>query len=251
MTSAQINPSALVARAAGVEPVKAGVASEPGRCCMCGFPHEVGEFILPWEPTDSFTDYGNLLAPNAQQICGWCAALWTQDFTQKYLRSMVCEQGVFPCASNDHIAYWLLNPPEPPYVLFMGDQKRQHVVWRTPVSLSKELILMRFGERLMSIRPAVLREATVQVRALLAITNVAMKKKRKSPFFKLSRDMDSQQHGLIIEDILALADEDPAAGSYVELLNSLTPGEIWGLTSTVFATNPHRPEPALVPHKPV
>lgn len=242
-----IRPTELVARAAGIAPLQVQVADIPGRCAMCGHPHEPGTPIAPFAPADSFTDYPSLIAPNSTVICGWCAATWSQDFTQTHLKSIICEQGVFPAASNDHIAYWLLNPPEPPFMLMIGDQKRQHVVWRTPVNLSKDIITLRFGEQLFTIRPKALKEAVDQINVLISAFNASSKKKRKSPFMSLSRDVDTQMHGLIANEILAFVETRPELQVCLDTINALSSGELWGLTSVLYAQNPHKPEAAKTP----
>ena len=246
-----MRPTKFILDAIGEHPAKAGQATEPGVCAMCGFTHEIGDPVVPFAPGGSFTDYTNLLAPESKLICGWCAACWRRDITQTYLRSVVTPEGIFPCASNDHIAYWLTNPPASPFMIFLGDQQQQHVVWRTPVNATGEAIVMRFGERLMVIRPLHLRLATEAARRLAeAITERrAAKRGRgrpaacKNPFVRLSRNLDEQRHGILSEEAFETVDEKEALRPHLEALLSATPGEIWALNATLYAKNPNHPDP--------
>lgn len=246
-----MRPTKFILDAIGEQPAKASHATEPGVCAMCGFPHSIGDPVVPFAPGGSFTDYTNLLAPESKLICGWCAACWRRDFTQTYLRSVVTPEGIFPCASNDHIAYWLSNPPASPFMIFLGDQQQQHVVWRTPVNASGDAIVMRFGERLMIVRPQHLRRATEAARRLAeAITERrALKRGRgrpatcKNPFARLSRDLDEQRHGTLSNEAFETVGEKEDLRQHLEALLSATPGEIWALNATLYAKNPSRPDP--------
>lgn len=243
-----IGPSELVLRAAGRKPL-GEPAKQAGRCAMCGSEHKEGDLIMPFKPADSFTDWASLRMPQSSVICGWCVEVWNADFTQKYLKSVVSLEGVFPCAKNDHIAYWLLNPPPPPFLIFLGDQKRQHLVWRTDMSLSRDVFSVRFGEKQMLIRREKLVSGLAACHEVVAALNLDRKKgKLKSPFRSLARELDDFQHGSLRQDVLALYQTEPTLQPYIDCLLSLTPGEIWGLTAVLYAQNPHRPEAVLSPN---
>lgn len=244
-----IRPTRFILDAIGENPAKVLEATSPGRCAMCGFAHHEGDPVVPFSPSDSFTDYHNLCAPESDLICGWCAACWRRDFLQTYLRSVVTEEGIFPCASNDHIAFWLTTPPEGPYMIFIGDQQQQHVVWRTPVNVSRDTMVMRYGERLIMIRPQHLIKATEAAKALAEAIGADNKNKSvKSPFVRLSRDFDDLNHGLLSDAALQVVDEKPSLRQHLDVLLTSTPGEIWALTFTLYSRNPYRPEPVRTAH---
>ncbi|RQZ31660.1 hypothetical protein DIE14_01745 [Burkholderia sp. Bp9017] len=215
---------------------------------MCGHIYLAGEPVMPFEPDASFTDYGALRSGASRVICGWCAATWNLDFTQRYTKSVICDEGVFPAASNEHIAYWLLNPPEGQWLFLQSDQKRQHVVWRTPVNVSREVFTVRYGEVLLTVRRKFLEEGTAAARRLAAAATANRKGRGaalKNPFVRLSRDLTDPAHGAIRGDLYELAGQDAQVKDDIALIHSLTAGEIWGLTATLYAPDPQRPERKL------
>ena len=250
------SPSQVAIRAAGRSHAGTFLATEAGFCAMCGQPHMVGEPVAKFVPTDSFTDFQALRKASSQLQCGWCAGMWNVDFTQKALKTVMCSEGVFPAASNADIAYWLNHPPKGEWIWVMGDQKRQHIVWRTTVNASQEVFQVRQGENMMTIRRSRLFDALHAARRLaLAATelrrNTALAKGRKasgtafkSPFVRLSRDLDEPLHGAIRDDLHRLAITNPTVRADVALLQSSTPGELWALTALLYAEpSPARPSP--------
>jgi CRISPR type IV-associated protein Csf1 len=227
-----ISPSQIVIKAAGRPPISVLRAKEPGVCAMCGYPHSVDDPINPFSPIDSFTDYQALKAKTSKVVCGWCTATWNADFTQKALKTVSCEDGVFAAASNADIAYWIANPPKGRWVWVMGDQKRQHIVWRATVNTSTEIFQVQMGETNMTIRPAKVKLVVKRVGAAL-----------KSPFAKLTRDLDDAAHGHIRQSLHTMAETDPDVKNDIALIQSCTPGELWALTSVLYAApNPERPQ---------
>jgi CRISPR type IV-associated protein Csf1 len=238
------SPSKIAVMAAGRQPLSAIKAKEAGVCAMCGYPHSPGDPIAPFAPTDSFTDYPALKRPQSPVICGWCAATWNADYTQTALKTVMCSEGVFAAASNADIAYWLHNPPKGDWIWVMGDQKRQHIVWRATVNTSKEMFQVRQGENNMTIRRARVFEAVKSARRLAAAASKGRKgAPLKSPFVRLSRDLDEPMHGAIRNDLQALAKTSLEVKSDIRLIQSCTPGELWALTAALYAEpNPERPK---------
>lgn len=242
------SPSELVLRACGRQPLGAP-AKKPGRCAMCGFEHQPGDMVEPFKPGDSFTDWSSLRNPESRVVCGWCAAVRGKEFTQTYAKSVVCSEGLFPFAKNDHIAYWLLNPPSGPFLMFASDQKIQHVIWRTDVSRSPDVYNIRYGEQQFMIRREKLLSGLDACRQITAALNAGRKKAAiNTPFKLLSRDLSSLDHGALRSDVLELAKSDTAVQQAINELMTLTHGEIWGLNALIYAKEPHRPEPVFIPN---
>jgi CRISPR type IV-associated protein Csf1 len=242
------SPSELVLRACGRQPL-GDPAKKPGRCAMCGAQHQIGDMVEPFKPLDSFTDWASLRSPESEVVCGWCLAVKGKEFTQTYAKSVVCSEGLFPFAKNDHIAYWLLNPPPGPFLMFAIDQTVQHVIWRTDVSLSPDIYNLRYGEQQFLIRRQKLLSGVEACRQITSILNLGRKKAAiNTPFKVLSRDLSSLDHGELRQDVVELAKSDPVVQKAVDELMTLTHGEIWGLNALIYATNPHRPEPVFTPN---
>jgi CRISPR type IV-associated protein Csf1 len=231
-----ISPSQIAIQAAQRKPVGVLKAPAAGRCTMCGAAHAQGELVTPFAPEDSFTDYGALKAPASKVLCGWCAAAWNVDFTQKALKTVMCKDGVFAASSNADIGYWVNNPPEGPWIWVMGDQKRQHVVWRTTVNTSKDVFQVLFGENKLTVRRKKVNEAADAARRLATAASVGRKgAPLKSPFLRLARDLDNNAHGTIRFDLQRRAQQEPQIKQDIRILQTCTPGELWALRALLFA----------------
>lgn len=231
-----MSPSRVALQSAERGPVGAFKAKNEGECAFCGHTYAAGDLVMPFAPESSFTDYGSMKRPGSKFLCGWCAGAWHVDFTQKALKTVMCPEGVFATASNADIAYWLTNPPEGNWIWVMGDQKRQHIVWRATVNTSQELFQIRHGENNMTIRRGHLFKAVDSARSLAVVASTGRKGAAlKSPFMRLSRDLDEPVHGMIREDLHRLAQTDAQVEHDVRLLQSCTPGELWALTALLYA----------------
>ncbi|MYM92617.1 type IV CRISPR-associated protein Csf1 [Duganella vulcania] len=247
MSSAIESPSKLAALAAGLQPLGAP-AQASGICALCGYAHGAGDVVSPFSPGDTFTDYTSMRGKGSKTVCGWCMATWGPDFTQRYTKSVITRDGVFPAASNDHIAWWLLNPPKGSWVFMLSDQKRQHLIWRAPVNTSDQVYQVRFGELVLTVRRAMLEKGADAARRLAQAASAGRKGAAlKSPFVRLSRDIDTPAHGALRHELYEMATRDSQVADDIAVMHSLTPGELWGLTAVLYAATPSRPEPKLVP----
>lgn len=245
-----ISPSRLAIAAAGFRPIGMPAVTE-GRCKMCGFEHNQGDPVVDAALPDSFTSWGELSAPGSPVVCGSCAAVSQDPWMQAWMNACITQAGVYKFASNADIAYWLLNPPDGPFVMTRGDQQKQHLVWRTPVNYNREVYQVRIGEKLVTIRRAHLIKARDAALALSDLMNAqpqaSIKRGRKAassftnPFVAVAREMDSLAAGVLKHEVAALAANDPAAAEHVAVLRQCTPGEIWGLTAVLYS------EPSLNP----
>lgn len=240
-----ISPSEIVLRALNRPPLSPMQADAPGRCAMCGVAHQQGDPIAPFSPDESFTDWAELGSPQSRVICGWCAGVWQRPFMDTYSKSIASSEGFFPCASNDHIAYWLLNPPEPPFVMYLSDQRIQHIVWKASPNYSKKLFTVRFGNRMLVVRPDKLKAAKASIEEIVIQVNLQSVKKIKTPFSSLARGLDDVSHGQIRATTYAEILKNPKLIEELNNLHQLTPGEVWGLTAVCYAKNPHKPDPTL------
>lgn len=235
-TSTSTSPSRIALEAAGRSPVGVLKAKCDGNCAFCGHAYLTSDLVMPFAPESSFTDYGSMRRPGSKFLCGWCAGAWNVDFTQKALKTVMCSEGVFPAASNADIAYWLTNPPKGNWVWVMGDQKRQHIVWRATVNTSQSIFQIRLGENNMTVRREHLFLAVDAARRLAVTASTGRKGAAlKSPFLRLSRDLDEPAHGMVRDDLHRLAQTNVQVRADVRLMQSCTPGELWALTAMLYA----------------
>lgn len=239
-----ISPSRLAIEAAGFRPV--GISAEKeGRCLMCGHVYAVGEPVVGASLPDTFTNWGELAAPGSQFVCGHCAAVSQDPWMQAWMHSVITRDGVFKFASNADIAFWLLEPPQGPFVMTRGDQQKQHLVWRTPVNYNREVFQVRIGEKLVTIRRAHLVKARDAAQALSQMVSANREESKKrgrkatsdfiNPFIRVAREMDDLLAGMLRTEVLELAAQNPDAQTHVDVLLQCTHGEIWGLTAVLYA----------------
>ena len=144
-----ISASKIAIEALGLKPV-GSVSPEDTLCAVCGCEIKKGDLydedmVLP----ESFTNYSSLANPSGKHRCGNCTAVMTRkEFQMGWSTSIMSEEGYFQLLRKEHRAWFLLNPPEPPFAIGIQVSQQQHIIWRAPVSLSKDIIFMRIGEQL-------------------------------------------------------------------------------------------------------
>ena len=150
--------------------------------------------------------------------------------------AVLTEDGVFQIAKDVHKAWLFLTPPEPPFIAVLSSATMQHLVWRTPVTLSKELIYLRRGGDLFTIRPGALTLAVDAAKRIKARRSEETGKDAPlSPYAVNDRGLGRSAHGrLSPKAIKHMTAEDKT------LFFELSPGEIWAL-GFLLVKNP--PEP--------
>jgi len=250
----------LIIESLGIAPIGSQKATAPGYCVMCGTAYALGDIVEPFAPGDSFTEYADLRNPSGSHVCGACKATWRKEFMQNYTKSVVCAEGLFPFFSNDAVAYWLLNPPLPPYAMFISTQQLGHIVWKVPVNHSRDLMLVRYNDKVLKIRRGHLLESIdaaryLSDRLLEAATQATPGgKPRKgakaaartfiNPMI-LDRSLERANHGQFKPGIEALATDDSRAASAIATLQRATVGETWALAHILYTGELSKPEPKL------
>lgn len=229
-----LSSSALYRSAAGLKPAASGSTTVDSHCVMCAAPLPMGTIATPVDKNTFGSGFNNTLdlrARTGRYVCGDCEPLWCQDWMQKYSKTFACEAGVFKLASNEHLAGFLANPPEPPFCAIFSTKQQQHMIWRTPVSLSKDYFVVRLDSELLTIRRPLLMEAwrafrhAESVMASTALTRTGRKLKPPAAIF--SRELATPVVGLRsdVEDLL----RETGNGWVIDVLARLLIGEWWGL----------------------
>jgi len=248
-----LSSSALYCAAAKLEPEAYGAVSEDSHCVMCGTFLQAQTAATPVSKKtfdQAFNNRLDLRAMTGKYICGECETLWTKDWLQKYSKTFATADNVYKFASNDQQAAFLLNPPEPPFCAIFSNKQQQHMIWRTPVSLSRELYTVRVDSDLLLIRQSILMEglrAYQHAIAVMASTALARTgRKIKPPAALFSRDLSLQVMGSVREDVAELLHE--TGDQWVlDALNGMGMGEWWALNVIRHydPANPPPYEPAL------
>jgi CRISPR type IV-associated protein Csf1 len=201
-----------------------------GHCAMCGLDLPKGSPCSPFKPGPTFIDYP-ALAARSDYVCGYCMALWNKPFMARAAKAIITTEGVFKLWSNDDLTLFLLEPPKPPFVAYLADAKGQHLIWRTPVSLSRDLFTLRLGTRKLVLRrPAYLQG--VQDCALIEAATAATGKKKavRLPFLD-ARDLDQPAAGRMREDVRRSLEEAGAADALAAFARvaTLTAADRWAI----------------------
>lgn len=248
-----LSASSLFRTAARLDPIAHGTVEEDSHCVMCGVPLPAGtaaNALTKRTFTDAFNNLLDLRALSGRYVCGDCQALWSKDWLQKYSKTFACSEGVFKLASNDQIAAFLLRPPEPPFAAIFSNRQQQHMIWRTPVSLSQTFYTVRVDGDLLTIRQPNLLDALRALRhaeAIMATTPLARTgRKLRPPAAIFSRELAHQAMGTVREDVADLL-RQTGDSAVIDLLEALSMGEWWALNVIRHydPANPPAYQPAL------
>ena len=151
-----VSPSAVVTHALGLASSGEDVcgAEQLGECCaVCGIPLVAGEPIDRLVLASSFTNHNDLADPAGRWRCGDCTTVMTESEFQMSLATVcVSARGAVRIMTKQSRAWAFLEPPEPPFVIAIQNAKQQHVLWRAPVNYTREILLVRLGERIFRLR---------------------------------------------------------------------------------------------------
>ena len=240
-----VSPSRIAIEALGIAPE--GAPSKVDGCCaMCGTHISVGDICAPLRISQKFVDENCFAAPGSKIICGACASLQGKDALSSTWQGVLSMAGARPFARWMEIKASLLDPPEPPFVAVYGTSRQQHMVWRAPISYSRELFYVRVGMENLLIRRAILQPALAassRLRSRLEEDRAARKKPKRvaassvipHAFARLSSDLKDVAHGGLNPAILAAtwAKEKPYTDD-IALLRSLTLGETWAMNFVTY-----------------
>lgn len=237
--------SELYCRQAGLPPT-GGPSKEKTVCVFCGDTIAVGTLCSRFRPGDTFMDGPELCARDTAKdvVCGYCIHLTTKPVMQSTQYVCITTKQVLPMRQLAHKKWLLLHPPEPPFVVVQSDTQLAHLIWRTPVTQSKDLWYVRLGKRQLIVRMPLVREALQRFAALADRVPIAQPKTKKSkeaprlrsPFTSLGYELDDLDFWKIRSDVRPYLKPDDLA-----MINSLRPGEYWALailTANKEATDP-------------
>lgn len=217
-------------------------AEEDAQCAMCGVSIQDGEKCSPWKIPQKFNDTNELANRNSSVICSCCRALIGTEYLRYGGNAVIAESGAFNLNKYAAMAYVLENPPEPPFVMTRRTGNSQHVIWRTPVSLSRDYYFFRLGLSLFSIRrQAILngRKAIQRLRELMGDTGMNVGKAKMPCFVNFDLELNDPRHGRLRDDVLALGDESKEAHDCIDVIKELKPGELWATgVITMFEGDP-------------
>lgn len=161
--------SELVCRALGITPSSSiGHPAEGEGCCgYCGKPVKPGDVVETLEFKKTFIDQNMCADPVSEYACVYCTEVMDHSvFLQKLSTGVFTEEGMYPASKKINRAYFLLNPPAPPFSFAIQNGKSQHVVWKAPVNLSRDVFVVQLGDLSLTVRHAKLMAAVKVVHEL-------------------------------------------------------------------------------------
>lgn len=227
----RITSSLIICNALGIKPD--GIEAENACVCgFCGLALEPGQLVATMRYGAKFTDHSSLAAPSSKIMCGWCAVLMSPESIRETGYGAFGADGTKPFRKWADIAHILMDPPEPPFVLVRATANNQHMAWRAPVNLSKDLYFVRVGLRDLRIRRPMLPRIIEACRFIAISAEIRQgPKSHPHPFVMIDEDLKDGSHGGIHPKARKLRDDtkDPAVLQAFDLLNKMTLGESWSL----------------------
>jgi CRISPR type IV-associated protein Csf1 len=220
---------------AGLSP-KGTISSRREICVLCGRLINPGEARSEFRPLPSFMDGPELCARDrSTKMCGYCVHLTKKAVILKTQRVCITRKKVIPAARNAHVKWLLLNPPEPPFILLQNQTKLSHMIWRTPLTLSRQLWFVRMGPRQLTVRLSLVAKALDRFRCIAdRVDGLKLNGRLQHPFNWLDFESRDLNAGRVRRDIAPYLDSEDE-----ELIVNLRPGEYWALA---ILTTKHEPE---------
>jgi CRISPR type IV-associated protein Csf1 len=224
----------VVATALGMKPD--GVPSKKETACaFCGSEIHIGDLCVPFSVGGAFMDARSFAAPGSETTCGYCIQVLSAEglrLTGHGLFSL--DNGFALFRKWKDIAAGLENPPAGTFVAVRATANNQHMAWRAPVNMSRDLFYVRVGLRDLKIRrPILLKAVEVSVKLGEAAGILPSKKSLSHPFAILDPDLKDVSHGRL--RTTNGIDKTPITIWYdkypeeIKFIHSLTLGETWGL----------------------
>lgn len=161
----ELTSSVVIVNALRLEP-NGLEANTKGTCALCGLTINESDMYSPLSIGPGFMDDISMAARGSNIICGHCNILMSVELLRQTGYGVFSSDGILPFRKWNDISIALTNPPNPPFVMVYATANNQHMGWRAPVNLSRELFYVRVGLRDLKIRRQVLLEAVKKCRIL-------------------------------------------------------------------------------------
>ena len=237
--------SELLCRQAGLVP-EGFPSKKQTTCVFCGDAIAVGDRCSRFRPGQTFMNGPDLCARDSARdvLCGYCIHLTNKALMQKTQHAFITRDHILPFHKLTYKKWLLLHPPEPPFVVLQSDAKLAHMVWRTPVTISKDLWYVRLGKRQLIVRMPLVRAALdcfASVADRFASAQPQTKKgaappRLLSPFAAIGYELDDLDYWRIRSDVRPYLNSND-----FELIHKLRPGEYWALAILCTKKEPTNP----------
>lgn len=220
----------ITCKALGLSPMgSVWSGDQPLTCALEGRMIYPGDQAAPFDPSANFMSDAQL-GVRSPVVSGWVKPLLKLNVMSKVQRAVVTRDAVYPAAKREHRAWFLLNPPNPPFAWVVSDSKMQHLIWRAPLNWRIAQYRVQFGARLLLIR---------HERLMTEFTRWS--KEENVPWRFTDWELRNLNHGVVNYD---LPQQQKAS------LATLTIGESWALSILLDVSQgkqePQCPDPILI-----
>lgn len=235
-------PSDVVASALNLAPdpqLPVWGAESLTHCSHCAAPIATGDHFQPLNAGVFFSSTRDL-ATASRVVCWRCVHVRAKTLLNGLSYALICPDAIYSIAKDTEKAWLFLETPEPPFVVVHSSSTMQHLVWRTPVTLSKDLIQVRFGDNLFVVRPKVVKEAISRAEDVTDRSGADW----MNPLL-LDRKVSEGYHGLL----------NPKAAQFLTdsdrefFTNRVGPGERWALAYICHSKRPQPQRPEIITDK--
>lgn len=235
--SSHQTPSHIYRRAAGIEPVgyEGHIGDAEATCAMCTAKLQPKDLRIEIDHETFGESFNNKLDMHepGNCVCGDCNALWNSLFLQKYSKSFANKDGVFKLASIEDVQAFILTPPSAPFVAIFNTRQQQHMIWRTPVCMSQDNLIVRVDDDILHInRKRVIEAAAAWNRIIEVMSTVGL----KGLPAQMDRELSHIRMGVLRSDVVRIC--TPHAPEDIAMLKSLRMGEWWALCAMRMVTDP-------------
>ncbi len=217
-------------------------------CVFCGCIIKKGDSCNPWKKTTTFNDVPMLKARHSNHACEDCSVVAMNLSEPAKVGLKLLQLGKF-CIYNKKgthrvihkaaLAHAIINPPEPPFVFCQGtSMNSEHIIWKAPVSLSKDYFFIQLLNQTFSIdrKRVIAGSESIKKLSELMVENGLKFKNSKAPCF-ISTDLEikNTSFGQFRDDLLLLAVQNKDVAMHINSLNALKLGELWAaIIVTIF-----------------
>lgn len=228
-----LSPSRIAIEALQI-PIDGIHAKEDGACAYCGTVINAGDLCVKTDISKGFLDGRSMARGSSKVTCPHCAQTLKSTFLMSHGHGMFSAEGKQPFQKWKDVAHALNNPPKPPFIAVYATAKQQHIVWRAPINLSRDVFYVRVGLRNLRIRRVML-EAIKEACRVLGQVLIdhgkinAHEKTLPHPFISLSPDLKEVATGMIQPSLFHDDVWHESLKPHLDVIQSMTLGEIWAM----------------------
>ena len=225
----------FLARQALGLPIAGEPAVDHGICVCCGGAIKRGDLVSPLDVSAGFSDGRRLRHTEKTKpfTCQDCSPFFRKKAMMRLQKVIITESGAFPIGQGANRAWFLINPPKPPFSVLFSDAKLQHLVWAAPITWDQEHWFVQMGARTLPVRRKLTFKILQACEQISAAYFAEKGKQLKSPYAELDPELGTIHTGAIRDDVEKFCGEQKLRAE-IELVRSAGSGELWALNALIY-----------------